>query len=113
MNVLWGSLILGILHIILGLLYVESGEDRVYHGAKVYAEVGWFFICCGMIMAFISIRGLLRGEGKPKKVTDEEIRRAKEKLDRMYLLEHGTLPQPPDAPDKETGSETGGDKKEP
>jgi hypothetical protein len=36
-----------------------------------------------------------RGEGKPKpeQYTDEDVARAKKTLDRMYLKEHGKLPE--------------------
>jgi len=37
--------------------------------------------------------GRLRGEGKPKKYTDEDLVQAKEELDRIYFRQHGVWPQ--------------------
>ena len=111
MNDLWLGVVLGII-LIAGSLLTLPG-DGVYRGFTFPAAGVWVLLFTGISIIILSIRGLLRGEGKPQSFTDEDARRAKEKLDRMYLLEHGTLPPPPDTPDKETESETGGDKKEP
>ena len=112
MSALWGTLAFGVIVLATGVLHASSGEGSVFRGAMVYAWTAWVWIGGGIIITVLSIRGLLRGEGKPKKVTDNDIQHAKEALDKMYLLEHGTLPPPQDTPDKETESETGGDKKE-
>ncbi|MCL1939951.1 MAG: hypothetical protein FWG04_04755 [Desulfovibrionaceae bacterium] len=62
---------------------------------------GWIFLPCGIAITVLSIISLRRGGGKPKKYTDEDVARAKEALDRMYLREHGTLPEEP--PSKKDG----------
>jgi len=41
----------------------------------------------------MSIIAFRRGEGKPKKYTDDEVARAKEALDRFYFKQHGVWPQ--------------------
>ena len=54
-------------------------------------EPAWVFLPAGIFFTVASIRALWRGE-KPK-YTDEDAARAKKALDRMYLKEHGKLPE--------------------
>ena len=54
-------------------------------------EPAWVFLPVGIFFTVASIRALWRGE-KPK-YTDEDAARAKKALDRMYLKEHGKLPE--------------------
>jgi hypothetical protein len=97
-----GALIVGIMVIVWGLDIIITGEGGYTGGllvgkAPVVDFAGWILLPCGIAMTFLSIISLRRGEGKrkPKKYTDEDVVRAKEALDRMYLREHGKLPEEP------------------
>ena len=61
-------------------------------------ETRWISLLVGVIMTALSILYLRKHPFVPPAFTDEEVRQAKEKLDRMYLREHGELPQTPEAP---------------
>ncbi|MCL1939891.1 MAG: hypothetical protein FWG04_04450 [Desulfovibrionaceae bacterium] len=97
-----GSLIVGILLIVTGGWNIITGEGGYRGGilvskAPVVDWYGWVFLPGGIAITVLSIISWRRGEGKrkPKKYTDEDVARAKETLDRMYLREHGTLPEEP------------------
>ena len=94
----WASLILGILLMADGLKTIITGDGGSYGtilggGAPAYAETAWITFPIGTLFTVVSIRALWRGKGRPPKYTDEDVARAKETLDRMYLKEHGRLPE--------------------
>lgn len=70
-----------------------------------WGEAILFFV--GLCITIISIRASLRGEGKFKKpkVNEEEIVRARATLERMYLKEHGQLPEYPPEGQSEDSAE--------
>jgi hypothetical protein len=55
--------------------------------------VGWFAVPMGIGICILSIRAIQSDEGKPKTLTDEDLARAKEEMDRMYFAEHGVWPK--------------------
>ena len=65
---------------------------------SVSDETRWISLLVGITMTILSILYLRKHKFIPLAFTDEEARQAKEKLDRMYLREHGTLPQAPEPP---------------
>ena len=91
MNELWHALVVSILMIAL-CLYILPG-DGTFWGTRVPAAGLYLLIVCGVIISILSIRGLLRGEGKKKPPTDKDIHKAKEALENMHRHEHGTLPE--------------------
>ncbi|MCL1939890.1 MAG: hypothetical protein FWG04_04445 [Desulfovibrionaceae bacterium] len=100
------ALALGILLIVSGVFGIITGVGG-YLGGDLVPKIpvvdwaGWIFLPCGIAITVLSIIALRRGEGKPKKYTDEDVARAKEALDRMYLREHGSLPEePPSGPEE-------------
>jgi hypothetical protein len=93
----WG-LSIGIMLIVLGVFYIINGGGYAggpFGTAPVVDFAGWVLLPCGIVITVLAIISLRRGEGKPRKYTDEDAARAKETLDRMYLREHGTLPEEP------------------
>jgi hypothetical protein len=76
-------------------MMVITGEDAPFRDFYVFAWAGWIFLPAGVVICFLSIRAIRRGEGKvePKTYTEEDVAKAKEALDRMYLKEHGKLPE--------------------
>ena len=69
--------------------------------ASVSNETRWILLPVGIIMTVLPILFLRKQKFPLPTYTDEDIRQAKEKLDRMYLETHGTLPEPePSAPAK-------------
>ena len=88
------ALILGIMMILGGGRSIITGKGgSVWSGIPVVDWIGWIMLPFGIAISIMSIRSLWRGGGKPKKYTDEDLARAKEKLDRMYFEEHGSWPK--------------------
>jgi hypothetical protein len=85
--------------IVMGVWSIITGEGGYTGGLwgemPVVDFAGWIFLPCGIAITVLSIISLRRGGGKrkPKKYTDEDVARAKEALDHMYLREYGTLPE--------------------
>ena len=115
-------LLFGIMVIFAGVAGIIHGKGGpVLSGAYLLGIVtatapkvdwfGWVLLSCGIVMCILSLRTLLRGEGKPKQYTDEDFARDKEALDRMYFKEHGYWPKawtkedPPKDEDEQTGAE--------
>jgi len=104
------SLFAGIVWIIWGALTIITGKAGMYIAATggqvaLVDWIGWILLPSGIIVSIVSIRSLLRGGGKSKKYTDEEIARAKEELARMYFKEHGYWPRGHDSLLEETDRE--------
>ena len=96
MNSHWWGLLLGIVLIFCGVLNLLTGSGLKYWGAAAPPWTWLVFLPVGIVVGFWSARALLRGEGKKPVYTDEDRTRAKERLDRMYLREHGTAPGAPE-----------------
>lgn len=92
-NKLWGEFFLGVIFFILGTLTGLYGGW--YRDAPVPSEGGWVMAGGGLIVVFLAIRGILRGEGKPRPYTDKDIEDSKRRLEQMYIKEHGELPPTP------------------
>ena len=95
MNMHWWNLLAGALLIFSGAVKLITGEGSHYWGAPVSPWAGLIFLPVGIVFSVLSIRALLRGEGKKPAYTEEDAARAKAKLDRMHLREHGSLPEAP------------------
>jgi len=91
------SLCAGIMMLICGTLSITTDKPLYRtptgHYIALVDWIGWVLLPSGIVISIVSIRALLRGGWKPKKYNDEEVARAKEELDRMYLQEHGYLPK--------------------
>ena len=96
MNIHWGGVLISIVLIFGGVLNLLTGSGLGYWGAAAPPWSWLIFLPVGIVVGFWSARGLLRGEGKKPVYTDEDIARAKEKMDRLYLREHGAPPQAPE-----------------
>lgn len=84
-------LLFGILLIIssvLGLLWFPEGSP--FRDIYLPHWGDWLLLFIGILISVLSVRGILLGHGG---FTDEDVRRAKADLDRMYLKEHGSLPE--------------------
>ena len=88
----WIFLVIGVLLLLnCALDLPESGG--VYKGFPIPAFGGWILLAVGIILVAVAGRSILRGEGKERPPTEEEIRKAKEALENMHRHEHGTLPE--------------------
>lgn len=97
---IWTCLVLSILVVGLSLYKILTNSEGWAWGIPYPAWASWIELPAGLGMGFFVIRGLLRGEGKKRKVTDEELATAKAELERLHIMEHGTLPEyPPDIPE--------------
>ena len=96
MNIHWGGVLISIVLIFGGVLNLLTGSGLKYWGAAAPAWSWLIFLPVGIIVGFWSARALLRGEGKKPVYTDEDIVRAKEKMDAMYLRDHGKAPEKPE-----------------
>ena len=96
----WPALLMGVLVLFIGLRALITGESGTFRDIPLVDWVGFVLVPLGLSMIILSIRSL-RTWKKPGPSTDDDIRQAKEKLDQMYLREHGTLPgaQQPQAPE--------------
>lgn len=88
----WGGVLFGMLLIIDSVLDL-IGNGVVWRGVFIPPRSRWPLLPVGIVICILSIRALRRGEGKSRPYTDEDVARAKEELDRMYLKEHGSLPE--------------------
>ena len=79
----WRSLGLGCASLIIGLGDLCMEQTGIF----------WFALAIGIFICTASIRSMQRGEGKPKKYTDEDVAKAKEELALMYFKEHGSWPK--------------------
>ncbi|MDR1241360.1 MAG: hypothetical protein LBM00_01035 [Deltaproteobacteria bacterium] len=86
----------GILMVFDGSLTLLSG-DRLWRGTIIPAWTAWPEILLGAIVCALAIWDMRRSKGHPKQpvYTDEDVARAEDELDAMYLREHGELPQKP------------------
>ena len=107
MNMHWWSLVAGILLVFSGALTLFTGKSGHYWDVAVPVWAGSLFLPLGIVIIVMSVRALRRGEGKAPKYSDEDVTRAKAKLEQMHLREHGSLPETPkpgavrpEAPDK-------------
>ena len=98
---LW-ALLFGILLSGMGVYSILTGDGFSRGGIFVDGPpapgwTGWILLPAGLTICILSIRALRRGAGKtkPKQYTDEDAARAKEEMDRLYLKEHGSLPEEP------------------
>ena len=89
------ALVFGIMLTVDGAYFTITGRGSSYWGFPVAYWVRWSFLLMGIIICMLSIRALRRGEGKPKKYTEEDATRAEAELDAMYLRDHGELPEKP------------------
>ncbi len=105
MNRYWSTLILGLAAIV-SSLYVLPGEGR-YWGFPVPVWGEWLMLVVGSIIAMISLFCMLRGKGKYKPYTDQDIQQAKADLERMYLRDHGELPHYPEQEKEKTKEQQG------
>ena len=95
----WIALATGIVVLLSGLLKLITNVGGDWHGVYIPVWTGWVFVPLGLLIIILSIRSLRTWkEPEPPVYTDEEIRQAKEKLDQMYLREHGESPHTPEAP---------------
>jgi len=83
----WG-LCAGIMLIICGVLSLVKGKPGIHIAATgqqipLVDWIGWVLLPSGIAISILSIQWLLRGGGKPKKYTNEDVVRAKEKLDQI------------------------------
>ena len=101
MNMHWWSLLAGILLVSSGALTLFTGKSGHYWDVAVPVWAGSFFLPLGIIIIAMSVRALRRGEGKKIEYSDEDVKRAKAELDRLYLCEHGS---PPESPKSEEGN---------
>lgn len=94
----WIALAIGILVLLSGLLKLITGVGGEWHGVHIPTWTGWLFLPLGTIISILSIRSIRTWkEPEPPKYTNEEVCQVKEKLDRMYLREHGALPGAPES----------------
>ena len=93
----WIALIIGIIVLFSGLLKLITDVGGEWHGVYIPVWTGWLFVSLGLLVILLSIRSVRTWkEPEPPAFTDEEVRQAREKLDRMYLREHGAPPQAPE-----------------
>jgi hypothetical protein len=102
-----GSLIVGIMLIVLGVVNLMGGfpdaiQDTLSNldfATKIrsprpplvdFADL--LLVPIGIIMIVMSIIAIRHGKGKPK-YTEEDVVKAKAALDRMYFREHGRWPE--------------------
>ena len=92
----WVALAIGIVLIFSGSFKLVTGIGGDWHDVYIPAWTGWIFVPLGLIIAILSLRSLRTWkEPEPPKYTDEEVVKARENLDRMYLREHGGPPEAP------------------
>ena len=92
---IWACLLLGILLIADGVMNLLV-DGFYWRGAFIPSWTAWPLMFLGIVICIISIRGLWRGRGQPepeKTDIDEAAARAKAEMDRIYLREHGKLPE--------------------
>jgi hypothetical protein len=87
--IIWGAL--GIIDGKAGLNLPALGQGRQI---DLVDWVGWVILPVGIIICILSIRTLWRG---PIKYSDEDVARATDALDRMYVAEHGVWPKEQDS----------------
>lgn len=94
----WGFI--GLSFICLGAIKILTGEPTTRGGVIKPVWTGWVELPFGILILFLSIRGLLRNRKLPEPPpvavdVDEEAARAEAIMDAMYLQEHGELPDKP------------------
>ena len=90
----WALIFIGAVFSYTGGEAILTGNVATFKGAILLPWVSWFLFPAGIPFMVVGVRGILRSRNTPKPVynLDEEATRAKEELDRMYLREHGKLP---------------------
>lgn len=93
MNDLWLPLAVGMCLALGSVLSIPYGF--YYWGFRVPEWGVAILFITGLALIWLSIRGMLRGHGKPRETyTNQEVEKAKENLEKMYMQEHGTTPVP-------------------
>lgn len=97
MNSHWMGALAGFLLLCNGVYHVWTGSGGTYWGFPISLWTEGVFALIGFFFLILSVRALLRGEGRstPKVYTDEDARQAKAELDASYLKEHGVPPEKP------------------
>ena len=90
-------LIVGIAMALAGITGKTLGPRGDIRITPLSGETRWISLIVGVIMTVLSILYFRKHKFIPPEFTDEEVRQAEEKLDQMYLRDHGALPQAPKA----------------
>ena len=91
----YACLIVGVAMTLVGITGKTLGPRGDIRIMSVSDETRLLSLFVGIIMTVLSILYLRKHKFIPPAYTDDDIRQAKEKLDRMYLREHGALPGAP------------------
>lgn len=93
----WPALVFGLLLVAGSIKTLPEGSN--YRGFPYPAWGVAILLLVGLCITFISLRAIIRGEGKVKKppYTEEEIARAKAVLEKIHQNDYGV---PPDYPDE-------------
>ena len=79
-----------------GVLIGVSGGS--FHGFEVPNWGGWVMAATGVLVFTLCMRAIVQGKdtSKPRDYTDEDVSKGLSELERMYVKDHGTLPEYPD-----------------
>ena len=93
----WFSLIAGI-GMILGSLLTLPEDGGSFHGFPIPAVGGWILLVIGAIWCVLSVKLIRKRKRKstPPEYTNEDVTKGLSELERMYVKDHGTLPEYPD-----------------
>ena len=96
MNKLWAGVLFGLAVSLSGMIKITTGQSGSLWGGSVPTWTGWLLLPGGLLILVLSIRGLLRSEGKPPCYTDDDVEKSKRHLEQMYIKEHGVPPEYPE-----------------
>lgn len=95
----WIGFIFGVLTVGACLYALPGGGS--YRGFP-YPPLGVkILFVVGLCIAILSLRALMRGEGKPRPYTEKDVEESRRQLERMYMKEHGAPPEYTDDPGKQ------------